>query len=127
MNSYLEDDFFDWPIDGPRSTYSVLKQLRRDRRTFLQHYDDWALRGQVDASNRAVHKHRLLSRALHYNVTYDQLAVPNLACIEVMVRRRMLIDRAHPGGRGATPVSEGSGHFMGVAIRQMGGSGRGPL
>ena len=51
---------------------------------------------------------------MHYSVTYDQLAVPNFACIAVMVRRRMLIERAHSGGRGATPVHEGSGHFMGV-------------
>ena len=102
-NTYAEHDFFDWPIDGPRSTYSVLKQLRRDGRTFLQQHDDWALRGQVDASNRAVHEHRLLSRALPDSVIYDQLAVPNLGCIEVMVRRRMLIERA-PFGQSRSNV-----------------------
>ena len=35
VNSYVVDDFFDWPIGGPRSTYSVLKQLRRGGGTFL--------------------------------------------------------------------------------------------
>ena len=68
MISYVEDDFFDWPIDGLKSTYSVLKQLRRDGKTFLRQHDDWVLRSQVDASNRAIHEHRLLSRALHYSV-----------------------------------------------------------
>ena len=94
--------------------YSVLKQLRRDGRNFLQQHDDWVLRSQVDSSNRAVHEHRLLSRALHYGVSYDQMCMPNLASMEVLVRRRMLIERAHAGGKGALPVYEGSEHFMGL-------------
>ena len=40
VKSYIEDDCFEWPIDGPRSTYSVLNQLRRDGRTSLQQHDD---------------------------------------------------------------------------------------
>ena len=114
VNSCFEEDFVDWPLEGPRSTLTVLRQLRRDGRSFLQHHDEWVQRSQIDGSNRAVHEHRLLSRSLHLAVTYDQVHAPNLASIEILVRRRMLIERAHSGGRGAQPVYEGSEHFMGL-------------
>ena len=71
VNMSTEDDFDDWPIDGPRSVYAVLKQLRRDGRNFLQQHDDWVLRSQIDSANCAVHEHRVLSRALHFGVSYD--------------------------------------------------------
>ena len=40
--------------------------------------------------------------------------MPNLAAVEVLVKRRMLIERAHSGGRSAIPVYEGSDFIMGV-------------
>ena len=114
FNSYTEDDLADWPIDGPRSVYAVLKQLWRDDRNLLQQHDDWVLRSQVDSSNRAMHEHRALSRALHFGVSYDQPCMPNLAAAEVLVKRRMLIEQPHSGGRSPIPVYEASDLFMGV-------------
>ena len=80
----------------------------------MQQHDDLVLRSQVDASNRAVHEHRVLRRSLHYRVVYDQLAVPNLACLKILIRRPMFIERAHSGGQGSVPINEGSEHFMGM-------------
>ena len=108
------DDYGDWLLEVARSTLTVIRQLRRDGRSFLQHHDEWVLRSQVEGSNRAVHEHRLLSRALHFAVVYDQLAIPNLASCELLLRRRMIIERARSGGRSAAPVYEGLEHLMGL-------------
>ena len=56
----------------------------------------------------------MLSRALHFGVVYDQVCLSNLAMAEVLVKRRMLIERAHAGGRSAAPTYEGGDYFMGV-------------
>jgi hypothetical protein len=49
---------------------------------------------------------------LHLAQVYDQMNLPNLACIEVLIKRRMLIEHAHTG-RPDAPSYEGDEHFMG--------------
>ena len=109
---YVEEDFADWPLAGPRSCGYVMRQLRRSNLNWMTQHESWVARSGVRASDRSVHEHRALSRALEYLASYDQLQVPNLAGAEVIVRRRQLIEQAHSGHPEA-PSYEGSEHFMG--------------
>ena len=59
-----------------------------------------------------MHEHRCLSRALEYFTSCDQVVLPNLAGIEVLVRRRSLIEHAH-AGRPEAPSYEGSEYLLG--------------
>eukprot|EP00973_Karenia_brevis_P082923 11499323-Karenia_brevis.AAC.1 len=52
-------------------------------------------------------------------IGYDQLCVVNLAAIEIVVKRRMLIESAYHG-RPEAPRYDGSEHFMGFKDADMG-------
>eukprot|EP00974_Lingulodinium_polyedra_P113101 10947431-Lingulodinium_polyedra.AAC.1 len=78
----VEVDFLDWPLQGPRSAAYIMKVLKRDQLNFLTQSDEWARKSGVPAGSRSVHEHKVLSRALHLLVTYDQVNIMNLAGAE---------------------------------------------
>ena len=105
-------DFEDWPLDNLRSTKRLLTDLRRNNRTFMQSHSDWVEHSGVRDGGRSIHEHRVLSKALELALSYDQLALVNLASMEVLVKRRMLIEHAYQG-RAATPSFAVADYFMG--------------
>lgn len=102
----------DWPLDNARSTGFVVRELRKDGKTFSLAHADWVRGSGVRSNDRAVHEHKLLSKALDLAVTYDQLQIVNLASIECLVKRRMLIEDAYHG-RPEAPRYDGAEFFMG--------------
>ena len=59
-------------------------------------------------------EHGVLSKALDLAVSYDQLQLANLASIEVLVSRRMLLEDAHRNaGADGVLKFQGSEHIMG--------------
>ena len=112
MPSMAQQDFDDWPLESVRSSRFLLRELRRCSKTYLTSHTDWVKNSGVRSGDRAIHEHRVLSKALELAVSYDQLSVINLACLEVLVKRRMLIESAYEGSPEA-PKWEGSEHFMG--------------
>jgi hypothetical protein len=99
-------------MENVRSSKTILKYLRRSGKTLLTSHAGWRKNSGVRSSDRAVHEHAILSRALEYATSYDQMNICNLASMEVLVKRRMLLEAAYEG-RPEAPVWTGSEHFMG--------------
>ena len=105
-------EFPDWPLDNVRSAGFLLRELRRDGKTFAQSHADWVRCSGIRNNDRAIFEHKNLSKALDLAIGYDQLQVVNLASFECLIKRRMLIEKAYEG-RPEAPRYEGAEHFMG--------------
>ena len=110
---FLEVDFDDFPLQGPRTILHDARQLRRLGLDFVQHHEGWVKKSGVRHSDRSVHEHASICRALNYMMCYDQLNLGGLASAEALNRRRTLIEHAHQG-RPDAPSYEGSEEFLGV-------------
>ncbi len=108
----VEEAFDDWPVEGTRSMSHSMRELRRNARSWLQHHSEWTRLSGVAQTDRSVHEHRVLCTSLHHMVTYDQLAVVNLAGAETINARRELIEHAHEQAPHA-PRWDGAKEFMG--------------
>ena len=104
---YEEVEFDDYPLQGPRTLYHDSRQLRRMGLDFLMHHEGWIKKSGVRISDRSVHEHGSICRALHYMMTYDQLNLPSLASAEALNRRRTLIEHAHQGRPDAPDYAAG--------------------
>ena len=58
----------------------------------------------------------MLSTVLELAIWYDCLNATNLACMEVLRRRRQLLAEAHAANP-AAPTYEGGDYFMGTGLR----------
>ena len=110
---YEEVDYEDFPLSGPRTLYRDVRQLRRLGFDFVQHHESWVRKSGVRSSDRSVHEHSSICRALNYMASYDQLNIPALASAEALNRRRALIEVAHQG-RPEAPSYEGSEEILGI-------------
>jgi len=60
-----QTDFTDWPLSGvSRSTKFVVKELRRNHKTFMTSNRDWVNHSGVRQTDRVIHEHRTLSKIL---------------------------------------------------------------
>ena len=108
----IEQEFEDWPLDAVRNTRYVMRQLRSGSRTWLTSHTEWVKYSGIRNTDRAIHEHKLLSKALDLAQSYDQLHMVNLACVEVLVFRRMLIESAYRG-HPDTPKYTGGEYMLG--------------
>ena len=110
---YEEVDFDDWPLQGPRSVFRDVRQLRRQGMDFVQHHESWLKKSGVRSGDRSVYEHACICRVLNYMASYDQLNLPSLASAEALNRRRALIEIAHQG-RPEAPSYEGAEEILGI-------------
>ena len=108
-----EVEFEDFPLQGPRTMFRDLRQLRRSGLDFLLHHEAWLKKSGVRTTDRSVHEHASICRALNWMLSYDQLNLAALASAEALNRRRTLIEFAHQG-RPEAPSYEGAEDFLGV-------------
>jgi hypothetical protein len=107
-----EKDFDDWPLDNVRSMKGALRHHRMVNQTFRQNHTPWKRSSGVRANDRSVHEHSVLSTAIDLAQYYDQLDIVNVACLEVLIKRRMLLEQSVEG-RPENPSVAGAEHFMG--------------
>eukprot|EP00971_Amphidinium_carterae_P335962 6472068-Amphidinium_carterae.2 len=93
--SSREEVLGDYPLEGPRSLLWLVKQLARSNMNFRHHHEAWVRNSGIRGNDRAVHEYKSLTRLLDYAVSYDQLQVCNLACLEVVARRLVIIEEAY--------------------------------
>ena len=107
------EEMEDWPLEAVRNTHFVMRDLKRQNRSFMQSHHEWR-KASNKPQERAVREHGVLSKALDLAVSSDQLQLANLASIEVLVSRRMLLEDAHrnAGADGVLKL-QGSEHIMG--------------
>ena len=108
----FEDEFPDWPIEGPRSLFFAIRELRLESKNFLEHHQQWVMTSGLHKADRAVHEHEVCCAALHYGLCYDQLNLVNCAWAERIDKRRALLERAYRDGPQA-PNFEGAEHMLG--------------
>ena len=113
VGASFEDEFPDWPIEGPRSLYFALKELRLESKNFLEHHQAWLVSSGLHKSDRAAHEHEVLCSALHMGLCYDQLNVVNCAWAERVDKRRALLEKAYRDGGGQAPNFEGAEFMFG--------------
>ena len=106
-------NFDDWPLEGPRSSLWLRRELRKQGLTFLRRRQNWSVKSGIRDGDRAIHEQGSICRALHYMMTYDQLNLGNLAGVEALAKRMMLLEEAYRG-RPSAPSYEGAEHFVGA-------------
>ena len=88
----------DWPSEHPRTTYWWCKSLKRANLTPLTHHSSWLQKSGIDAKERVRHEHEQLCEALEALSTIDQLNLPNLYGVEVLICRLQFLEDAYATG-----------------------------
>ena len=65
VSDSFEDEFPDWPIEGPRSLFFALLELRLESNHFLEHHQKWVSAAGLHKSERAVPEHEVCCAVLH--------------------------------------------------------------
>lgn len=90
--------FEEKPLEGPSTTLHLIKHAERhggDPRLWLQL---WARQKHVEPTDRVHHELKVLTDALYYGGSHDQLNLPALVSMEVLCRRiQAIVDAySHP-------------------------------
>ena len=108
-----EAPFDDWPLEGPRTCQWVVREISRLAEGPRAQHSLWVRGSKIPDGDRAAYEDLVLAQILETAVTYDALSVVNLACMELLVRRRQLLAEAHLGNPSA-PSYDGGEYFLGA-------------
>eukprot|EP00435_Cladocopium_sp_Y103_P076176 s26_g80.t1 len=111
--------FEDFPLE-PRTCLEYLRAVGQISESCYGQHLAWVQQAKIPESNRAIHEDEILARILDTCISYDCLNASNLACMELVVRRRQLIAQAHSLNP-AAPTYEGADLFLGNQYRAGGG------
>ena len=119
IGEMVQCSFEDFPLEPP----TCLEYLRAvgtiSESCYGQHLA-WVQQAKIPDSNRAIHEDELLARVLDACIMYDCLNPANLACMELIARRRQLIAQAHSLNP-SVPSYDGADLFLGNQYRAGGG------
>jgi hypothetical protein len=110
-----EVDFDDFPFE-PRTCGDYMEAVSQVAECCGAQHDSWVVNAKIPDGDRAIYEDDILSKVLDYAVKYDALNIKNLACMEIIVRRKQLIAEAHVHNPGA-PSYDAADHFMGFGYR----------
>ena len=119
VNELQVCEFEDFPFQ-PRTAMEYVKAVSSISESATAQHHMWLGASRIPDADQSVYEDEVLARALDLAVTYDSLNVANLACTELICRRRQLISEAHANSPGA-PSYMGAEHLMGQTYRQGGG------
>ncbi|CAE8609395.1 unnamed protein product, partial [Polarella glacialis] len=106
-------------LNGPRTALWVVKNMRDSGGSPSQHHDRWVRTSKVSEGDRSVYEHEVLRRVLESLVVKDQLNIPSLQGVEILVRRIQLIKEAHRISPGS-PDYSAADQFLGSSMRRNG-------
>ena len=112
-------EFEDFPLQ-PRTTLDYVRAVASVAESATAQHHIWVNSSGIPAGDRSVYEDQVLARILDEALCYDSLNVANLACIELVCRRRQLIADAHAAAPGA-PSYLGAEHYLGETYKQGGG------
>ena len=119
IGEMVQCSFEDFPLE-PRTCLEYLRAVGTVAETCYGQHLAWVQQAKIPDSNRAIHEDEILARALDLCVSYDCLNPSNLACMELLARRRQLIAQAHSLNP-ASPSYDGADLFLGNQYRAGGG------
>lgn len=107
----VECEMEDFPY-SPRTCLEYLRAVGTVAESNVAQHNSWVQQSRIPESSRAVYENEALSQILDVAINFDALQVCNLACFELLVRRKQLIAEAHQFNP-ASPSYEGSEYWMG--------------
>ena len=108
-------EFDDFPYE-PRTVLEYLKVTATIAESCYGQHLAWAQQSRIPEGSRAIYEDETLARIMDIAISYDSLNVCNLACFELLVRRRQLIAEAHSHNPSA-PSYEGADYWLGTLHR----------
>eukprot|EP00435_Cladocopium_sp_Y103_P022526 s440_g5.t1 len=112
-------EFEDFPLH-PRTTLDYCRAIAGIAESATAQHHIWMNSSGIPSGDRSVYEDQILARILDVAICYDSLDVSNLACIELVCRRRQLIADAHAGNP-AAPSYLGAEHYLGETYKLGGG------
>ena len=95
-----------WPMfGGPRATKEFLDSIAAGSGNFVSYHAEWVRLSGVSQHSPAVFSHRHDLEVLRLALHVDNLLVPNLACIEQVVRHLLQTEKAVARNPGAPDYS----------------------
>ena len=104
-------------LDGPPSTFGVLKSMVARGLTPVTDHEHWVRTHDLPRGDRSVYEMEVITRALEAFAMHDQLNLPNSKGVELLLRRWQLIREAHRISPGAPDYSSAD-VFMGWEYRR---------
>ena len=89
---FSEIAFSDWPISGPRTVLWCCKFLNRRNGGPMDHHRWFVNVHGLHKDSRGVEAHEVALKTLEHAGTYDGLDAPNLASLELMMRKAQLCE-----------------------------------
>lgn len=114
-----QTEFSDFPLQ-PRTALDYVRAIGQISESAVAQHHQWVSGSRIPEGDRSVYEDEVLARVLDAAVTYDALNISNLACMELVCRRRQLIADAHAQTPGM-PSYLAADHFMGQTYRSGGG------
>ena len=112
VSRLTESSWLDWPLEGPRTALWVLRFISQHYGSPSARHSRFMSEGKLTYADVGCTQHQIRCQILHWAITYDQLEVAQLACLELLCRSLQLIelkhrDRFRPAlGSGADPFED---------------------
>ena len=90
IGEYFQVEFEDFPLE-PRACLEYLRAVITVSESCYSQHLAWIQQAKIPENNRATYEDEILARVLDARISYDCLNPANLACMELVVRRRQLI------------------------------------
>ena len=87
--------FDDKPIDGPLTALHFIKHAERHGGDVRQWFQLWCRTKHVEPTDRIYHELKVLTDAIHFAGTHDQLNIPALISLEIVCRRVQSVVEAY--------------------------------
>ncbi|CAE7458265.1 SLC34A1 [Symbiodinium microadriaticum] len=85
----------DKPIDGPLTALHFIKHAERHGGDVRQWLQLWCRSKHIEVTDRVYHELKVLTDAIHYAGTHDQVNIPALISVELLCRRVQSIVEAY--------------------------------
>lgn len=118
VGEMTQTEMADFPYE-PRTCLPYLQAVTTVAESSFAHHLAWLQQAKIPEGARASYEDETLSQILDTAICYDSLAVSNLACFEILVRRKQLIAEAHAYDPSA-PSYQGSEYWMGNKFKHGG-------
>ena len=113
LSGMISDPLFpDWPLEGPRTTKWLVKEIAKSGGGPLQHHQRWKTQLRADDGDRSLQEHELLCMTLELSGCYDQLDLSALAGISNWLRDACSSSRK-ARQLGGSAAYEGAKFFVG--------------
>lgn len=118
VGELYESEMSDFPYE-PRTCLEYLRAVATVAESSYAQHLSWIHQSKIPDGARAAYEDETLSHILDVAISYDCLCVSNLACFELLVRRKQLLAEAHSYNP-ASPNYEGSEYWMGNKFKHGG-------